>query len=79
MRKGKREFCFRVIGKDKRRRTPSLHRVATFASAAVRALSKLAAVRIGRVTVGALSVRNRRLEVATLVASETRDLGMFTQ
>lgn len=71
MREDKGKSCFRVIGEGKRRRTPSLHGMATLTSASVRTLCKLAGVRIGLVTVSALSVRNRCLEVATFVTCET--------
>ena len=56
-----------------------MNRVATFASAFIRARKKLSAVRIGLVAVRAGSVGNRRLEVAGRVTREARHIGVFAE
>lgn len=79
VRKHQREFGLCMIGRREGGRTPTIHRVAALALAAVGALGKLPAVRIGRMTVGALRMTDRCLEVFTLVAGDAVDLQVLAQ
>lgn len=69
MRKSEREAGLRMIDNRERRRTPALNRMAAFATSAVGTLRKLAAVWIGLVAISTGIVRDRRLEVSTLVTA----------
>lgn len=67
-----------MVRRGECRRAPALHRVAAFAAAAVGTLGKLATVRIGLMAVGTYIVRNRRLEIPRMVATQAWNPEMFT-
>src|ERR1039457_624453 len=60
-------------------RTPTLHSVTALAFSTVCAMSKLTAVRIRLMTIGAAIVRNWSLEVSPLVTRHTRDIDVFPE
>lgn len=79
VRRDQRIFGFCVIGNREGGRAPTFYGVAAFAAAAIGALQKLAAVRIGSMAIGAQRVPDRQLEVFALVAGDAGDLHVFAQ
>ena len=68
-----------MIRNRKRRRAPPNGRVAAFAFAAVCPMRKLPAMRIGFVAISACIVRDRSLEVPTLVTAFAWDIKMLAE
>ena len=67
-----------MVGCGKGRGLEAADRVAALALAAIGAFGKLTAVRVLLVAVGTLIVRDRRLEVAALVAGQAGDIQVLT-
>ena len=79
MRKHQWKSRLRVICNREGRGTPSLHRVAAFASSTVRAMGKLTAVRIRLMAGCAAIVRNWSFEVSTLMTGQAWNLDVFSE
>ena len=67
-----------MVGNRERRWAPPIQRVAALAFSSVRSLRELPAVRIRRVAISALRVRNLSLEIPALVARFTGHSQVFS-